>query len=432
MLSEARASNEKKVLIVTRDFLPYYPSLGGVIRVLKMAEFLTNVGIKVYILTARGEEISYFGYKDLVNKLNITYIDDPLQRYNDKKMKSVSNIEINKNNNIINLCKRIINDLIIPDKGLFFVSRYVKAGLRIIKEHGIKNVIVTSPPHSTQIIGFKLKKTLKSNINYIVDYRDSWNTTNIFSKKLLLTQCFSKKLEHNILKCADKFIYVSRPILNKICAMYYDLSDKAVLIMNGFDINMSLDIVPNNNECYVDRKKLKIGYFGSLSSNKNSFRNPERLFNALIKLPEYNSKIKFIIYGAVDISKKWKDKLSEIIEIHDNVSHQEAIQLMRNMDLLMILHSQENGADEVITGKLFDYLLAEKPIIVVGPKNMEAVRLTKERHLGYCADDEGDVLLMLNRVYEDWKNDMLISYSLNDVQDFSRQHQYKKILDLLR
>ena len=65
---------------------------------------------------------------------------------------------------------------------------------------------------------------------------------------------------------------------------------------------------------------------------------------------------------------------------------------------------------------------------------MEAARLVKERQLGYCADiyNEEDILNTLNCIYQDWQNDRLVSYSLNDVQDFSRQYQYKKLLDILK
>lgn len=438
MYCSTRANTEKKVLIISRDFIPYFPSLGGVIRILKMAEFLTNEGITVYILSAGGESISYFGYKNLVDKMNITYFDDPLQKYFNKKAKFAFNMErrSHKKNQTTTLCKKVISDFIIPDLGVFFVNRYVQIGLKIIKKHGIKNIIVTSPPHSTQMIGFKLKKILKNNINYIIDYRDSWNTTNIFSKKLLLTQYLSKKLEYNILKTADKFIYVSTPILKKICNTYFNISGKAFLIMNGYDNNMFSDIYPNDSECHVESSSssLKIGYFGSISSNKNSFRNAERLFNALIKFQKNNTQIKLIFFGEANIDKMWRDRLKGTMEIRGNVSHQRAIQLMRTMDVLMILHSQKNGADEVITGKLFDYLLAERPIFVVGPKDMEAIRLVKERQLGYYADiyNNEDILHTLNCIYQDWQNNRLISYSLNDVQDFSRQHQYYKLLDILK
>ena len=64
---------------------------------------------------------------------------------------------------------------------------------------------------------------------------------------------------------------------------------------------------------------------------------------------------------------------------------------------------------------------------------MEVVRMIKERQLGYYADinDEEDILNTLYRIYIDWQNNELFSYSLEDVGDLSRQHQYSKILDIL-
>ena len=58
--------SSKKILIIVRDFIPYYHSLGGVMRVLKLAEFLTEKDVSVYILSAKGVEIDYFGYRKIV------------------------------------------------------------------------------------------------------------------------------------------------------------------------------------------------------------------------------------------------------------------------------------------------------------------------------------------------------------------------------
>ena len=428
MVGVTLSSMHKKVLIISRNFIPYCESLGGVIRVIKMAEFFQENNIDVYILCAKGEKISYFGYENLIKDLKVIYIEDPLQNYvtknvNDTRLTSTvndKNLFIKIRNNL----KKIINEFSIPDAGIFFIRKSLNKALKLISDEHIKNIIVSSPPHSSQLLGLKIKKLLGSDICYIVDYRDSWNCTALFSKNTYLTKKLSEKFEQNVLKMCDYFLHVSLPILRKVNQKYFDITSKSLLVMNGFDIKMADH---NRYSCYIKNNILTVGYFGSIGGE----RNPERLFRAILKL---NKEIKLMFYGPTLINNTWMENMEGILEIKGTVNHQKALNMMRKMDILLLIHSEVDGADEVITGKLFEYLLAEKPIFVVGPKNMEAMRLVKERQLGYCANiyDEEDILNTLHCIYEDWQSDELISYSLNDVRDFSRQHQYKKLLDILK
>lgn len=417
----------KKVLIISRDFIPYCETLGGAIRVLKMAEFFLENNIDVYIIAAKGEKINYFGYENLIKNMKVIYIDDPLQKYitenfNKTRLLNASNdkyLFTNLRNNL----KKVINEFSIPDAGVFFIRKFLKTALKLISDEHIKNVIVSSPPHSSQLLGLIIKKILGSNICYIVDYRDSWNCGGLFSKHTYLTKKLSEIFEQNVLKTCDYFLYVSLPILQKINLKFFDITSKSLLVMNGFDIKMADKRRCRNN---TQKNNLTMGYFGSIGRE----RNPESLFRAILKV---NKEIKLIFYTHNPIDHIWTDKLEGILEAKDAVDHQTALNMMRKMDVLLLIHSEVDGADEVITGKFFEYLLAEKPIFVVGPKTMEVVRMIKERQLGYYADinDEEDILNTLYRIYIDWQNNELFSYSLEDVGDLSRQHQYSKILDIL-
>ena len=139
LILKVEKKRTRKVLIIARDFLPYYPSLGGVIRVLKMAQFLQEQGCDVYVLCAKGEEISYFGYEDIVNKLKVVYVDDKLQRYYNKQaiVNTGNNGEIKTSSSILHGLKNLINNFCIPDKGIFFVNCYVKEASKLIVENNI-------------------------------------------------------------------------------------------------------------------------------------------------------------------------------------------------------------------------------------------------------------------------------------------------------
>jgi hypothetical protein len=63
-------------------------------------------------------------------------------------------------------------NLFIPDARKYWRSFAYKKALQIIEAENIDAIITTGPPHSTHLIGKKLKE--KTNIPWIADFRDPW------------------------------------------------------------------------------------------------------------------------------------------------------------------------------------------------------------------------------------------------------------------
>lgn len=420
----------KKILIISRNFLPYCSSLGGVMRVLKMAEFFQNNGLEVYILSAKGVFIDYFGYEKLTKQLNVIYVEDLLQKYENQR--SINSRPLAKEKNVRKLdagklIKSFINEFSIPDKGIFFVNRYVIEATKLITEKKIENIIVSSPQHSTQIIGYKLKNIFKEKINLIVDYRDSWNTTSLFQKKNRLAQKINLLKERNVLKAADHIVCVSQPMLEKINQDVANISTKSTLVMNGFDLTKIYNCTAH---CSLKHKSLSIGYFGSISDQPNSYRNPKVFFN---EIANSDKEISIHLIGSVSISAELQSLKNLNLQIEQSISHEEALSRMTEFDLLLVLHSDPKSSSEVLTGKLFEYILAQRPILVVGPKDMEAGRFVRENNLGYFIDiTSNDISIELQRIHKLWEENALLQYSINDFIGFSRQKQYAKFFDIIR
>ncbi|PKP57616.1 MAG: hypothetical protein CVT88_08660, partial [Candidatus Altiarchaeales archaeon HGW-Altiarchaeales-1] len=333
---------KKKVLIIIRQFIPYSLSIGNCMRVIKMAEFFAQNDIEVFILSGKGQKISYFGYEKLIKEVCVTYVPDILHFY----LTSMSNsLHENKSDTCnakkTNVIKRVtanfikyfqgfVNEIFVPDVFVCTNYSYYKKASEIIENEKIENIIISSPQHSIQLIGLLLKRKYGDKINLIVDYRDSWNMTGIFKKKLYPFQIINEYLEKKVLKNMDHFTYALPLTLNKINEKYFDITKKSLLVMNGYDDKMNVSGNFNHNN---KNDVLTIGHFGSISDDSSSFRNPELFFKALLK---FNRKIKLCFYGGVTISKKWQDKMQGIIEIGENLSHIEALKMMQKMDVLLV------------------------------------------------------------------------------------------------
>lgn len=430
----------KKVLIIVRNFIPYFSSLGGVIRVLKLSTYLQENGYEVFLLAAKGEFISYFGYETSVNNLNIKYVDDFLQRSHTRLSKNIGSANVDGGNNtktmeysmrVLRKAKNVINELIIPDLGVLATPKFYRAAKKMISENNIYNVIVSSPPHSTQLVGYFLKKHYGEHINFIVDYRDSWNLIGIFQKKYKLANLISRYLEKKILTTCDHFSFVSPLVLEKINTQLFGkdvLSQKSVLIMNGYDLGM---VNLMKQQVTINNKQLVIGYYGAISDRKDSFRDPTNVFEAIQELGDMNIKLK--MYGHIDICERWRELLKDKLEIMGNLSHSDALKSMKYTDVLMLLHSGKNGAEEVIPGKIYEYMLSERPIWCVGPEIMQAKTMVVTEKLGYISnvDDKNNIKNVLSTIYNAWLKNRVISYHIENLYHYSRQHQYSKYFDML-
>ncbi len=407
----------KKILIISYNFIPNYWSLGGVIRVVSLAQYLLLNSYEVYILTASGKFFSYFGYESLINEISINYVGA-------KKNSSKSRFSYKLILIIGKLIRKISRQLLIPDKHIIENFHFYRKAKKIIDTHNIENVIVSSPPHSMQIVGSRLKKYYKKDIKYIIDYRDSWNTTPIFQPKGILARKVSYYMERKALMRCDHFCYISKPILKKVEKLYnLNISPKSDLIMNGFSKMSQKDYSPQSH------LPVKIGYFGALNDNPNSYRNISPLIEVM-KDAFLKSNIELHFYGHIRL-QEYDYTNNRFLYTHGSISHESAIDEMHKMDYLLLVHTDTKSCDEVITGKFFEYISVKKPILALASKNMEAARLIEEYQIGYVMDfrDSHDIRNKLKLVISASSYDF---YKNKNFSFFKRDEQYKKLLNILK
>lgn len=396
------------VLIFANNFIPYTFSLGNAIRAITLADFLVRHGFDVTVLAEKGKDYGCFGYDQVLTKIGTHYVDINSAGLSDWLNGNLS----------------LISHGLIPEsraKGFYHLFRTAK---NLIERKDIRNVIVTTPPHNAQLVSLFLKSYFKERINLIVDYRDSWFTNDFYRKKGKISRHFSEKKEKKILTNLDHFTYISNPIFKHIERQYQiqDFGKKSHLIMNGYNKTPKVKAREENPS-----GPIKIGYFGALEDSKNSFRNISTIVEALRNNPSLQQKVEFYFYGDIVLNHT---PLNEVHNIHikRSVSHDEALEIMSQMDFLLIIHSNPKTSEEVITGKFFEYVSVKKPILNITPPVMEANRLVAEYGIGKTIDirSSESVAKGLEQL-ERLKN----CYDGIDITSFSRDQQYERFLPLL-
>ena len=418
----------KKVLIITY----YWPPSGGsgVQRWLKYVKYLRDFGIEPIVLTVDPLDAVYPNIdpslkKDLLADIEIHYAraKSPLSLYEKIRKKPVpkSGFAGEKKPNILDSFFRFIRgNFYLPDARKGWNKSAYSVAKNIITTHDIDTIITSSPPHSTQLVGLKLKQELA--VKWICDLRDPW-TELFYNKDLYQTSIakrIDKKYEKNCLESANELIVVSKTISNQFIKSYPITASKMNIIPNGYD---PADF-KNVKEIITDYKY--ISYIGSLGE----IYPIDKMIKAFkdLCLIEPNWKLRFV--GNIPestISMIKNNKLESSVEIGSYKPHHEAIELMVSSDILLLIIPKLKKNKGILTGKLFEYIASGTPIILIGPPDGDAATILSEfknvKIFNYSADID---LIQLTKEIDQQKSDSLLK------NKYSRVEQAEKIAELIK
>ena len=423
----------KKLLLITY----YWPPSGGagVQRWLKLSKYLALQGTEVHILTVDPEKASYTTIdhsllKDVHPKLHIHQTDsfEIINYYSKvvgkKNVPSAGFSNVNNESIVQKTVNSLRSNLFIPDPRKGWNKYAYKKAEEILTKYNIQTVITTSPPHSTQLIGLKLKERL--NTNWIADLRDPW--TDIYYYHLLGHSKWSKSkdknLEKNVIERSDKILTVSKG-LSEIFSSKSDqkILDKIKLIPNGFDpddFSQPLDLSKQDNY-------FVIAYTGTMSNQYE----PEVFFNALKKVKTTKRiKVQFVGSIASTIISKIKE-LDIEVEVIPTVPHDQIVRYQRSADALLLVIPKVSNAKGILTGKLFEYLASYKPIIGIVPEESDAREIIEDCKAGICftRNEIEQLTARLTKLIHSDPSE--INPDKTKIESFSRKHQAIQIQKLL-
>ena len=316
-------------------------------------------------------------------------------------------------------------NLFIPDARVLWVNPSVKYLSGYIRENGIETIITTGPPHSLHLIGLKISQ--KQPVKWIADFRDPWTTIG-YHKELKLSSYAEKKhkhLEKQVLTTAD-VVLVTSPTTKK---EFEALTNKPIaVITNGYDIEkvakQPLD------------EKFTLAHIGSFLSE----RNPEILWEALSELvsedESFRQRFQLKLIGAVSqevLRSIDKRKLNGYISNLGYVSHEKAIIEQRKSQLLLLVEIDSPDTRCIIPGKLFEYMVSERPILAIGPEGADFADIIRNTNTGVFVryDEKQKLKEYLLKCFEEYKNGSLRSHPVG-LQQYSRKNLTAELALLIK
>ncbi len=416
----------KKVLIITY----YWPPSGGsgVQRWLKFTKYLPEFGVEPIILTVDPDFATYpgldFSLEKEINSNVLVYrtkARNTLDFYQKIRRKPApqSGFSGEKKMGFLDKLFRFIRgNVFIPDARIGWNLFAFEKAKQLIEEFGIKTVVTTSPPHSTQLIGLRLKKEFS--IHWVADLRDPW--TEIYYNKLLYRTNWAIKrdanLEKKCLENADQIIVVSKSIADSFLTKYPAIVNKVNIIANGYDEDDFTNIHENNHQENV------ISYVGNLGPQYPIEGFLDAFSELLKKDPTW--KLKFVGNCHAGVKERiYLLRLESYVVFIPYVSHSEAIQSMMNSSVLLLIIPEIEDNKGILTGKLFEYVATGNPILFIGPTDGDAATILNEYGRSWIVSPSDKI--DLERLFSSNEIQLLS----NTMENYSRKFLTQKLRKLL-
>ncbi|KAA5825626.1 glycosyltransferase family 4 protein [Algibacter amylolyticus] len=432
-MSSKRIKVSKKTLIITY----YWPPAGGpgVQRWLKFVKYLPELDIDPIVFIPENPNYPIVDESlELEVSDKITIIKHPIKEpyrwaglFSKKSSKTISKgiISNEKQQTFVEKVMLFVRgNFFIPDARVGWVKPSVVYLGNYIKNENIESIITTGPPHSVHLIGLELKQRL--GVKWLADFRDPWTTIGYHKQLKLMASSGAKHkaLEKQVLNTADQIIVTSFTTKKEFEAI---TSKPIEVITNGYD-----------NEAHVDfnlDSKFTLAHIGSLLSK----RNPEIFWKVLSDLVIENSslakdlQLNFVgfvsdeVLGSIE-----KYDLSNYVNNIGYVSHKEAIKFQKQSQILLLIEIDSEDTKCIVPGKLFEYMVSNRPIVAIGPKDSDVQEIIKETNTGHYFNynDYDSLKRIILEHYNAFLNNSLQTHPVG-LQKYHRKALTKSLTSLL-
>lgn len=265
-----------------------------------------------------------------------------------------------------------INRKFFPDRLWLWQAR--RACERAIEEHKPDAVFTSLPPTSVHRVGLALKK--KYGLPWMACFRDPWSKLRQDPPRFP-ESWFDARDERRTMESADAIIGISPIYSEGLRQAYPAHAHKITTITNGYDPdNFPADVAP------PVRERLSILYTGELYFG----RDPRPFLDALREL-EWSPiaglpKVGFHFIGRsspeqCDLSAEAKARgLEHTVTIDGIIPYKECLRKSMEADILLLIHTP--GYAHGLPAKIFEYLGARRPILVLADHPGDIAWVLKE------------------------------------------------------
>ena len=375
----------------------YFPPAGGggVQRPLKLATHLPELGIETHVLAP--DDPKWIHRDDELHAPTLAWVHRA--RYLGPKGRKPAE-ELHGTQGLERYTKQLQlagRRLLVPDENVSWNVTAIPAAIRIAKREGIDVVVTTSPPSSVHLVGAAVKRA--TGIPWIADLRDSIVAHPHRDAERLLVRA-KEQGEHAVAalvaRQADAIVSVSDAIAEEMRGR--NPRGPVTTIANGSDFDDFAGLA------YTRGDRFRITHAGSFFGK----RDPRPFLTALKQTALDDVVVRFLgDFRSAD--REWAEglELGDRLELIPYAPRRRSLELQRDSDALLLLIPDAGGRGRgVLSGKVFEYLAAERPILAAVPPDGAAADLIREAKAGIVVapDDVDGIAGALRELHTHWSS----------------------------
>lgn len=323
----------------------------------------------------------------------------------------------------------IRSTVFIPDARIGWYPYAVSEGERIIRNERIDAIYSSSPPYTTAVIARKLHR--KTSLPWIAGFRDPWTGFLTTPPRWFFPAAVDRYLEDSVFRDATLIEGAWKGILKDIIKKNPTLDcTKLFYLPNGFDS----EDYPDNE--FPANERFTLCYAGSLYGK----RNPRTLLQAVAELVTEGEvdasriRLRFVgRFGSEVRGMLHESALRDSIEMLDYKPHSESIKELLQSDALLLIVDEAKESEEIVPGKVFEYMGARRTILTLAPEGAVA-ELIRESNTGLVAHNR-DVPGIKSAFLECYRNFLYrkpaFTPKMHIVQRFERREITRHLASLL-
>ena len=412
-----------KLLLVTLYFPP--AGGGGVQRPLKFASHLPALGIETHVLAPDDPK---WVHEDADLPLP-TQAWVHRARYVGPRGRRIADEQHGRTGMELALLRAssIGRRLLVPDENVTWNATAIPKAISIARQEGIDVVLTTSPPGSVHLIGAAVKRA--TGAKWVADLRDSLALHAHRSSDSVGARAKQKAragIAHLVARQADAIVTAAEAITEETRGL--SPRGRVVTIPNGCDFDDFAGLT------YTRGDRFRLTHAGSFFGK----RDPKPFLQALAASGLEDVTVRFLgDFRPADREFMEGLGLADRVELIEHVPRRESLRLQRDSDALLLLIPEAGGRGRgILSGKVFEYLAAERPVLAVVPPDGAAAQLVRDTGAGVVAapEDVDAIRDALVELHAQWRAGRLDGTPLSQEwrDKLSRATRVEELAELLK
>lgn len=270
------------------------------------------------------------------------------------------------------------------DKAVLWENQLVRTCSSLIKEHGIRAVVVTGAPFRLMVHALQLKR-LHPGIRLTADFRDPWTWTHEYGTHILTSQRLAAEMafEQAVVNGFDRIITPASSIADQLQRTYGGASDKYAVVPHAID--------PDDLSTSVELTKdglFRILYAGSIYTSGEFQKYLAAVINAFKLLaevrPDLAARTRFDLHITGDGTSTFTRMVDEAglsgnIAFHPPLPLNILVAHLRRADLVMVFLPDDRK--DFVSTKFSELFHLRVPVLHVGAEG-HVSRTLEQRGLG--------------------------------------------------